>query len=80
MATTECIMLPGTRGTVERVVHGVKEHEPNRYEQAGYEGYEDLTAWAWLGGKKVPLQSGYWGGAFVWRIDENYPEDVDVCE
>ena len=83
MAETErnFIQLGGTRGSVERVIHDIKEHVPNRFSPEGEdwsEEYPDLTAWAWLGGKKVPLQSGFRNDCFVWKIDEDYPEDVEA--
>lgn len=75
------IMLPGANGSIERVIHGVKVHEPNRFSPEGEnwsEDYPDLTGWAWIAGKRIPVETGYRAEVMVWEIESGYDYDDDI--
>lgn len=54
----------------QRTVYGVKRHVPNRFDEAGYPGAldDDWTGWIKYEGHRVAVETGYWGGALIWRL------------
>jgi hypothetical protein len=75
---TICFVGTAT-SSVERVIHAIKKHEPNRFFPDGEDDgelYPDLTGWAWLAGKRVPVQSGFRGDVMVWEVADGYNEPI----
>lgn len=66
----EAIMVsPGV--FIERVVYDITEHAPNRFgSDADPEEEPDLTGWIRHEGKRVPVETGFWGGALIWQLSD----------
>lgn len=62
----------------ERTVRNVKTHVPNRY---GSDEYPDETGIISLEGKKVGVQTAFWGDVLVWELVESGPTcpHCDTC-
>lgn len=56
---------------VLRVIHDVKPITPSRF---GTNEDDDYTGWIWLGGKRTPVETAYWGGALIWRLADDEPK------
>jgi hypothetical protein len=67
MATEKnAIIMVAPGMSEERTVYGVRTHRPLRFNDAWAE--EDLQGWVKLEGKRVAVETGYWGLCPVWVI------------
>ena len=50
---------------VWRVIHDLKQITPSRFDT----DEDDVwTGWVWLGGKRTPVETAYWGDVVIWRL------------
>jgi hypothetical protein len=67
----DIMITPGMFET--RTVYNVKPHTPNRFTESGHDGCTDETGIISLCGKRVGVETGYWGDVLVWQLVRSGP-------
>ena len=64
---TEQVQISSNPGdVVYRVIHDIKTIVPSRFDNG--EDDDDQTGWVWLNGRKMPVETAYYGDVVIWRL------------
>jgi hypothetical protein len=71
-ANTEQIHISYNMGEViYRVIHDITTVVPSRFNNG--EDDDDQSGWVWLNGRKVPVETAYYGDVVIWKLAEQEP-------